>query len=102
MFYKPYESRGEAWPITFNRLMWGVVMFHVFMIGIFTLSKSFVLSSLMVPLLVFTLYWTWYMNHEYKPLSRYVNLDFVYEAQRGGTDEVSRLQSGEQVSSSHT
>ncbi|QRW20616.1 membrane protein [Rhizoctonia solani] len=24
VFYKPAESRGEAWPITFRRLMWGL------------------------------------------------------------------------------
>jgi hypothetical protein len=40
VFYKPYESQGQAWGITFTRLIWGVIMFLVFMTGIFALKKS--------------------------------------------------------------
>lgn len=102
VFYKPYESRGQAWPITFNRLVWGVIMFQIFMIGIFSLSKSVVLSILMVPVLAFTIWWAWYMDTVFTPLSQFTNLDSVYEVQRGETDEMSRLTDGEPVSSSHT
>lgn len=102
VFYKPYESRGQAWPITFNRLLWGVIIFQVFMIGVFTLSNSFILSSLMGPMLFFTVWWAWYMGKRFTPQSRYINLDSVYEVQRGETDEMSRLGEGEVVSSSHT
>lgn len=102
VFYKPYESHGQAWPITFNRLVWGVIIFQVFMIGVFSLSKSFVLSSLMVPMLIFTVWWAWYMDTRFTPLSQFINLDSVYEVQRGETDEMSRLGDGEAVSSSHT
>lgn len=82
--------------------MWGVIIFQVFMIGIFSLSKSIILSTLMLPLLAFTVYWTWSMNREFSPLSHYVNLDSVHEVQRGETDEMSRLQGGQHVSISHT
>ncbi|KAF8312131.1 DUF221-domain-containing protein [Clavulina sp. PMI_390] len=102
VFYKPYESRGQAWPITFARLVWGVIIFQVFMIGVFSLSKSFILSTLMAPMLIFTIWWAWYMDRKFTPQSQYVNLDSVYEVQRGGTDEMARLTGGELVSSSHT
>lgn len=72
------------------------------MIGVFSLSKSLVLSSLMVPMLAFTAWWAWYMHTKFRPLSRFINLDSVYEVQRGETDEMSRLGDGEVVSSSHT
>jgi calcium permeable stress-gated cation channel len=98
VFYKPYESRGQAWPITFNRLIWGVVIFLLFMIGIFTLRKSYILSSLLVPLLVGTVAWSWYINQSLAPLSKYVSLSSVFEVQRGEeTADVVRLRAGHPV-----
>ncbi|KZT73615.1 DUF221-domain-containing protein [Daedalea quercina L-15889] len=98
VFYKPYESQGQAWPITFARLIWGVVIFLVFMTGIFILRKSFVLSSLLAPLLGFTLLWAWYEDRAFRPLSKYVNLSSVFEVQRGeDTADVVRLRHGHPV-----
>lgn len=97
VFYKPYESRGEAWPLTFTRLMWGVVFFQLFMVGLLSLSKSIVLSSLMIPLIAGTVYWTWYMDQKFVRPSQYVALDSICEVQRGEMDEVARLRDGEHV-----
>ncbi|KIK03282.1 hypothetical protein K443DRAFT_676952 [Laccaria amethystina LaAM-08-1] len=99
VFYKPYESQGQAWPITFIRLIWGVVIFLLFMIGIFTLRKSYILSSLLVPLLIGTVVWSWYVDKELKPLSKFVSLSSVFEVQRGEeTADVLRLRAGHPVS----
>ncbi|KXN82921.1 hypothetical protein AN958_02004 [Leucoagaricus sp. SymC.cos] len=82
VFYKPYESQGQAWPITFIRLIWGVIIFLLFMIGIFTLRKSWILSSLLVPLLMTTMAWSC----------------SVFEVQRGEeTADVMRLRAGHPV-----
>ena len=98
VFYKPYESQGQAWPITFIRLIWGVVIFLLFMIGIFTLRKSYILSSLLVPLLVGTVVWSWYVDKSLKPLSKYVGLSSVFEVQRGEeTADVVQLRAGHPV-----
>ena len=56
----------------------------------------------MAPLLFFTVWWGWYTDSEFGPLSRFVNLDAVCEVQRGETDEMSRLQDGEHVSTTLT
>ncbi|KZV93163.1 DUF221-domain-containing protein [Exidia glandulosa HHB12029] len=99
VFYKPYESQGQAWPITFVRMMWGVLIFQVFMAGIFLLKQSFILASLMAPLILFTTYWTWSMDALFGPLSNFVGLSSVCEVQRGeDSDEVARLRSGHPVS----
>lgn len=99
MFYKPYESQGQAWPITCRRLFWGMIIFQTFMTGIFTLNKSYVLSSLMTPLILFTLYWAWSMHRTFKPLGSYVSLSSTFEVQRGeDTDDVIRLRAGHPVS----
>ena len=98
VFYKPYESQGQAWPITFTRLIWGVVIFLIFMSGNFVLKGSFVLSSLVAPLLVFTVFWSIYISRAFRGLSGYVNLSAVFEVQRGEeTEDVSRLRAGHPV-----
>ncbi|KAG8730698.1 hypothetical protein FRC11_006065, partial [Ceratobasidium sp. 423] len=102
VFYKPAESRGEAWPITFRRLMWGLTLFQTFMTGIFTLKQSFVLASLMAPLIIGTLWWAWWINKEYVPMSTYVSLSAVCEVQRGTEEEVNRMRRGEAVSASQS
>ncbi|KAL6304476.1 hypothetical protein BKA93DRAFT_825654 [Sparassis latifolia] len=99
VFYKPYESQGQAWPITFARLIWGVVIFIVFMTGIFILKKSFVLATLLAPLLAGTLLWSWNTYKIFRPLSKYVSLSSVFEVQRGeDSAEVVRLRAGHPVS----
>ena len=98
MFYKPYESQGQAWPITFARLLWGIVIYIVFMSGIFILRKSYVLSTLLVPLLGCTLLWAWQTDKKFKPLSKYVSLSSVFEVQRGeDTADVLQLRAGHPV-----
>ncbi|PVF96948.1 DUF221-domain-containing protein [Serendipita vermifera] len=95
VFYKPYESQGQAWPITFVRLMWGVVIFQVLMTGIFTLEKYFILSVIMVPLIAFTIWWGWVTYHHFEGLSSFVSLSTVCEVERGqDSEDVARLRAG--------
>lgn len=98
VFYKPYESQGQAWPITFVRLIWGVLIFIVFMIGLFILKKSFILASLLAPLLGGTLLWWYYTDKQFRPLSKYVSLSSVHEVERGEESaDVMRLREGHPV-----
>jgi hypothetical protein len=98
VFYKPYESQGQAWAITFTRLIWGVIIFLVFMTGIFALKQAFIISSLVTPLLIGTVLWSWYIIKIYAPLSEHVSLSSVCEVERGEeTAEVVRLRAGHPV-----
>jgi calcium permeable stress-gated cation channel len=98
VFYKPYESQGQAWPITFARLIWGVIIFLVFMTGIFILRQAYIISTLVTPLLVVTVFWSWYIDKMFTPLSKYVSLSAVAEVQRGEeTTDVVRLRAGHPV-----
>lgn len=98
VFYKPYESQGQAWPITFTRLIWGVMIFQIFMLGIFTLRKAYILATLVSPLLAATVLWSWYTDKTYRPLSKHVSLSSVFEVQRGEESaEVVRLRAGHPV-----
>ncbi|KAG6332150.1 hypothetical protein ID866_6939 [Astraeus odoratus] len=98
VFFKPYESQGQAWPITFVRLIWGIVIFQVFMIGILTLRQCYVMSSLLVPLLIGTVAWSWYIHYAFRPLSHAVCLSSVCEVERGEeTADVARMREGHPV-----
>ncbi|TDL20250.1 DUF221-domain-containing protein [Rickenella mellea] len=98
VFYKPYESQGQAWPITAVRLVWGIVIFQIFMTGIFILKKGIVLPLLMVPLIAGTVFYSWHISGEFTPLSKYVNLSAIFEVQRGEeTEDVLQLRVGHPV-----
>ncbi|KAJ7083663.1 hypothetical protein B0H15DRAFT_850317 [Mycena belliarum] len=105
VFYKPYESQGQAWPLTFVRLIWGVMIFLIFMTGFFLLQNtyassklSYVITTMLAPLLVGTVLWSWYIEKALKPLSDFVSLSSVNEVERGeDTAEVLRLRAGHPV-----
>jgi hypothetical protein len=68
------------------------------MSGNFVLKGYFVLSSLVAPLVVFTVTWSVYISRSFRGLNRYVNLSAVFEVQRGEeTEDVSRLRAGHPV-----
>ncbi|KAJ7715712.1 hypothetical protein DFH07DRAFT_361132 [Mycena maculata] len=105
VFYKPYESQGQAWPITFVRLIWGVMIFLVFMTGFFLLQNTYASSKLsyaitvmLGPLILGTLLWSWYVHKAFRPLSDFVSLSSVCEVERGEeTADVAKLRLGHPV-----
>ncbi|KAK7457008.1 hypothetical protein VKT23_010311 [Stygiomarasmius scandens] len=98
VFYKPYESQGQAWPLTYIRLIWAVMIFLVFMFGFFLVSKTIALAVLLFPLIGVTAIGAWYYYIKFAPLSQYVNLSSVFEVERGEeTEDVARLRMGHPV-----
>lgn len=87
VYFKPYESNGEAWRITFHRLLWALLTFQLFMTGIFSLQQQrehhLWLPLAMVPLILYTLRWSWTMFQDFGPLSTYLALSSVCDVQRG-------------------
>ncbi|GAA6030870.1 hypothetical protein JCM8097_008916 [Rhodosporidiobolus ruineniae] len=103
VFYRPYESRGQAWPLAFNRVGTGLFIFQLFMLGLFVTKKAFLLSGLMIPLLLSTVYTSYHLGQTYSPLSRFVNLSQACEAGHGlGAEDVVALRKGHPVTSSQT
>ncbi|BGP55728.1 hypothetical protein JCM8202v2_003335 [Rhodotorula sphaerocarpa] len=103
VFYRPYESRGQAWPLAYNRVGVGLMIFQVFMLGLFTVRKVFLLVVLMVPLVAGTAYTIWHIGRMYRPLARYVNLSQACEVTNGeGSADVTQLHAGHPVTKSQT
>ncbi|CDZ98226.1 Uncharacterized conserved protein [Phaffia rhodozyma] len=87
VFYKPYESSGQAWPITFSRLLLGVMLFQIFMAGLFLLQRAYIISGLMIPLLSLTLVWSFQIYKLYQPLCQSVSLSLIADVQKGESAE---------------
>ncbi|GAA5868559.1 hypothetical protein JCM3774_005428 [Rhodotorula dairenensis] len=103
VFYRPYESRGQAWPLAYNRVGLGLLIFQVFMLGLFIVRKVFLLVILMMPLVAGTVYTVWHMGKMYEPLARFVNLSQACEVTNGdGTNDVEQLRKGHPVTKSQT
>lgn len=59
------------------------------MTGLFSLRPPYYFSGAMVPLIVYTLWWSWTMYNDFGPLSQYVALSSICEVERGeGADSV--------------
>ncbi|KAJ9119692.1 hypothetical protein QFC22_003402 [Naganishia vaughanmartiniae] len=88
VFVNPYESTGEAWPTTFARLVWGIVLFQLFMLGLFAARQSWFATSGLVPLLLGTIAWSWNVREDCKGLSQHVPLATIAAAEaEHGQDE---------------
>ena len=49
VYYKPYESRGQAWPIAFDRIVWGIVIFQLFVSSFAAISACTLLLTMLYP-----------------------------------------------------
>ena len=66
------HSTGGAWPIICNRIILGLVVFQITMAGILGLSKAWKRAILIVPLLVFTIWFIVFYQRTYGPLMKFI------------------------------
>ncbi|CAK9436015.1 uncharacterized protein LODBEIA_P05890 [Lodderomyces beijingensis] len=73
-FVHPPHSTGKVWPMIFRRVVLGLVIFQLFMIGTLALDSAILLSLLCIPTIIATMC-VWY-NFEkyYVPLSDFIAL----------------------------
>jgi hypothetical protein len=64
-----------------------LITFQLFMTGLFLLQqqkdRQYWLPLAMVPLIVYTLWWSWVMFYDFKGLSRFLAISSICEVQRG-------------------
>ncbi|KAG0233519.1 hypothetical protein BGX31_004812 [Mortierella sp. GBA43] len=88
VFFHPYESSGRIWPMVYNRLTLGLLIFQVTMLGFFMLKHAYFLGSLLVPLPVSTA-WIWYRTtNTYKRTAKYVPLELLRPESAQGLDSL--------------
>lgn len=70
--------------------------------GLFIVRKAFLLSGLMLPLIMGTIYTTYSINRTYRHLSRFVNLSQACEVSHGTAEDIVKLRRGHPVTRSQT
>ncbi|CAB4377235.1 unnamed protein product [Rhizophagus irregularis] len=82
VYFHPYESAGNSWPKIFRGITIGLYIFQLLMIGYMSLRKSFYLSASLVPLLVITAIYYYYVKQAYDRSSEFVPLSVLRENQK--------------------
>ncbi|RIA95977.1 hypothetical protein C1645_756070 [Glomus cerebriforme] len=106
VYFHPYESAGLSWPKIFRRIVVGLYIFQLLMIGYLSLRKSFYLSVSLMPLLVITAIYYYYVNEAYDRSSAFLPLSLLREDQKTAptntTDVNFKPKSQKSVASSDT
>ncbi|KAI1431565.1 DUF221-domain-containing protein [Xylaria sp. CBS 124048] len=77
---QPQHATGGAWPMICRRVILGLISFQVVMLAILVLRKAFSEAALIVPLVIFTLWYNYRFSYQFIPLTRFIALRSI---QRG-------------------
>ncbi|KAG9238556.1 hypothetical protein BJ875DRAFT_32374 [Amylocarpus encephaloides] len=70
----PQHATGKAWPMICYRLLIGLGVFQLVMAGLIALKAAFTAAALVVPLIPFTIWYSYYFGRTYEPLTAFIAL----------------------------
>lgn len=70
----PPHSTGKVWPIIFRRIILGLFLFQITMVGTLALQDAITCATFLAPLPFLTLYFWWSFHKQYIPLSTFIAL----------------------------
>jgi energy-coupling factor transporter transmembrane protein EcfT len=70
----PQHSTGGAWPMICYRMLLGLGVFQLAMAGVIALKSAFTAAALVVPLIPFTIWFSYYFGRTYEPLTKFIAL----------------------------
>lgn len=88
------HSTGRAWPMICNRVLVGLVLFQLAVIGVLALRKDFTRTVLVVPLLGATVWFSYFFTSNYEPLMKFIALKSIDRNRPGGGSDLSPSLSG--------
>lgn len=68
------HSTGRIWPMICNRIILGLVIFHIAMAGLLAARQALTQALFMVPLIIATVWFTFYFQRTYFPLMYFIAL----------------------------
>ncbi len=80
---QPQHATGGAWRLICYRILLGLAVFQLTMSGYLGGHKAFLQASLVVPLLLFTVWYSYYFRGRFEPLTRFIALRSI---RRDGDD----------------
>ena len=81
----PQHATGAAWTIISYRIMLGLGIFQLAMAGVIALKQNFTAAAAVTPLLAFTVWFSFFYEKTYEPLTKYIALRSI---RRDDEDEV--------------
>ncbi|KAI7816206.1 hypothetical protein BC939DRAFT_469949 [Gamsiella multidivaricata] len=77
VFFHPYESGGRTWPMVYNRITLGLLIFQLTMLGLFMLKQSYILGALLSPLPIGTVWFWYWTTGMYKDSAEFIPLELL-------------------------
>lgn len=84
---QPQHATGGAWRIICYRIIVGLLVFEVVMIGQIASPGAWLQSILIIPLIPFTIWYSYYFKRRYEPLTRYIALRAIRRNEDSGSEE---------------
>lgn len=84
---QPQHATGGAWRIICFRIVLGLVVFQVTMAGYLVLQFAFFASSLLIPLLIGTVCYSYYWKRQFQPLTNYIALRSIRRPGPAGEED---------------
>jgi len=85
---QPQHATGGAWRIICYRIMLGLFVFQLTMSGYLALRTAFTSALLVVPLLVATVWYSFYYQKQFEPLTRFISLRSIKMAEDPGANAI--------------
>lgn len=82
---QPQHATGGAWQIICNRIVIGLIVFEVVMVGQIASLSAFVQSVAVMPLIPFSIWYSYYFKRRFVPLMKYIALRAIKPDE--GSDE---------------
>lgn len=76
------HSTGKAWPIVCNRVILGLVVFQIAIAGDLALKSAIKRSILIIPLLMGTIWFSYFYRKSYEPLMKFIALRSIVRNDR--------------------
>ncbi|ODV78580.1 DUF221-domain-containing protein [Suhomyces tanzawaensis NRRL Y-17324] len=83
----PPHSTGKVWPLVFRRIILGLLLFQLTMVGTLALQKAYICASFLAPLPLLTLSLLWNFQKNYIPLSIFIALRSIENDQTFRNDD---------------
>lgn len=82
---QPQHATGGAWRIICHRIVLGLIVFQITMAGYLVLQQAFFASSLVVPLGIGTIWYSYYWRRKFEPLTNAIALRSIRRHHSGNT-----------------
>ncbi|KFY07109.1 hypothetical protein V492_07435 [Pseudogymnoascus sp. VKM F-4246] len=70
----PQHATGAAWTMISYRIMLGLGIFQLAMAGVIALKQAFTAAILVLPLMMFTMWFSYFYARTFEPLTKYIAL----------------------------